>query len=120
MANGEDGIFIDGSPNNTIGGSNPADRNVISGNTLEGIFIQSAAGNLVQGNYIGLNAAATAALANAGFSNQAEGVDITAGPGTMIGGTGAGGGDVIRGNGGCLVVLVLPPLPGNPGPGDFR
>jgi CSLREA domain-containing protein len=43
-----------------------ADRNIISGNTVDGIQINGAGatGNVVQGNYIGLDATGTAALGN--------------------------------------------------------
>lgn len=40
--NGESGIFIFNVPNNSIGGTNPADRNVISGNAMLGIQLQGA------------------------------------------------------------------------------
>jgi len=55
------GIGVFSSSNNTIGGTSPAARNVISGNNQSGIYISSningasAANNLVQGNYIGIN-----------------------------------------------------------------
>ncbi len=61
------GIQIsDGASHNTIGGTLPAHRNVIAGNTQYGIWIagSNTTGNLVLGNYIGLNATGTAALPN--------------------------------------------------------
>src|SRR5437588_171524 len=69
------------SSNNVIGGTTPAARNVISGNSDAGVQLElfcctgtnpTASGNVIQGNYIGLNAAGTAAL-----PNQREGVVIT-------------------------------------------
>ena len=62
------GIRLD-SASNTIGGTNAADRNVISGNSganSYGIVLNGtgANNNLIQGNYIGTNAAGTGALAN--------------------------------------------------------
>ena len=47
---------------NIIGGTTQADRNVVSGNTYDGFYIYTAAatGNIVQGNYVGTNAAGTA------------------------------------------------------------
>src|SRR5262249_24269481 len=67
IANTGDGILI-GSSNNIIGGSGN-NRNVISGNGSEGIGISGPAanGNSVRGNYIGTNAAGTAAIANGSF-----------------------------------------------------
>lgn len=51
---------------NTIGGVTTASRNVISGNTSAGIWITGSGvnQNSVLGNFIGLNAAGTAAVAN--------------------------------------------------------
>ena len=71
LANGGDGIDVFGS-GNTIGGTLAAARNVISGNVSYGIYLtgSSAASNLIEGNYIGTNAAATAALANAQASTS--------------------------------------------------
>ena len=64
IANGL-GVRIDfGASSNTIGGITNAERNVISGNTQQGVLLKSGPNNRVQGNYIGTNAAGTAALAN--------------------------------------------------------
>ena len=89
------GIVIGNATNNTIGGTTPAERNVISGNTNDGInFLTTAAtGNLVQGNFIGTNAAGTLALGNGGY-----GIGIGSSNNT-IGGTAAGAGNLISGNG---------------------
>ncbi len=65
--NATQGILIsDGAGNNTIGGSLPADRNVISGNTQYGVWVSGSAttGNIIRGNFIGTKAAGAAALAN--------------------------------------------------------
>ncbi len=48
------GIVV-GGWKNTIGGDNPADRNVISANTNADIELKGAAENLIIGNYIGLD-----------------------------------------------------------------
>ena len=79
-------ISINNSPNNRIGGPTPAARNVISGSTLIGVVIQNAGsiGNVIEGNYIGLNAAGTAAIAN----NQAIQIQNGASA-SVIGGTSA-------------------------------
>ncbi len=54
---------------NLVGGYTAAARNIISGNGLQGVFIAGATttGNIVAGNYIGLNPAGSAAIAN-GYS----------------------------------------------------
>lgn len=65
------GILIGGSDNNIIGGDNWDDGNVISGNSIYGIFISGAppdsysADNLIKNNNIGLNPDKTAAVPNA-------------------------------------------------------
>ena len=91
------GIGITNSSNNVIGGTTAATRNVISGNG-GGIDISGNA-NVVQGNFIGTNATGTAALPNAGgvSINTAQSTD------NLIGGTAAGAGNLISGNGGTGV-----------------
>ncbi|MGH9366468.1 MAG: hypothetical protein ACRD3M_02180, partial [Thermoanaerobaculia bacterium] len=83
----------------TIGGSAAGARNVISANTGPGINLQasSATGMVIQGNYIGTDAAGTGDLGNGN-----DGIFVAYG-GTalnlLIGGTGAGEGNVIAFNG---------------------
>lgn len=91
LGNERGGIFVlDGS--NIIGGANPGDRNLISGNNGEGIEIQ---GNRTQvlGNYIGTNATGTASL-----GNQSNGIDLSRANNTIIGGTAPGSGNIVSGN----------------------
>ncbi len=65
LGNGGDGIFLSGGSGNLIGGTTAAARNVISSNTLYGIGLSSGAtGNQVLGNFIGTDAAGTAARPN--------------------------------------------------------
>jgi VCBS repeat-containing protein len=104
VANTNQGIAVfSGAANNTIGGTSAGARNVISGNGQVGLRFSGSAttGNIVQGNYIGLNAAGSAAIAN-GWRNQSglmEGIQITGSAnGQTIGGTTAGAGNVISGN----------------------
>jgi uncharacterized repeat protein (TIGR01451 family) len=83
-ANTRDGIYINGSANNVIGGTTPAERNIISGNTWVGIEILGAGstGNLIQGNYVGLDVTGSLAV-----PNQNDGIDVAGGAsGTTIGG----------------------------------
>ena len=58
-------VLNNSAASNTIGGTDPLARNVISGNTY-GIWITGVGTNnhLIQGNYIGTNAAGTAPVAN--------------------------------------------------------
>jgi CSLREA domain-containing protein len=107
--NGGIGLFVR-SPNNLVGGANPADRNVIaatggSSNPFvanlwyEADFGATMTGNVAQGNYLGTNAAGTAALSSA---NGAFGVKVHSGTagqgGVIIGGFSAGARNVIAGN----------------------
>ena len=88
------GIFY-GANFNVIGGTTSAARNVISGNTSQGVSIgySPTYGNIVEGNYIGLNPAGTVAI-----PNTESGVDIFNANSNVIGGTTDGAGNVISGN----------------------
>ncbi len=90
------GIMAFGSPNNVIGGTAPADRNVISGNTQYGVALDGSASNSVVGNYIGTDLSGTVAIPNAIAGVYVE----TSSSGTIIGGTLSGAGNVISGNSG--------------------
>jgi hypothetical protein len=60
------GVHIDGAAEDNIIGAGATTRNVISGNGRSGVYISDSgtSGNLVQGNYIGTNAAGTAVVGN--------------------------------------------------------
>ena len=93
----QDGIGSFGSKNCIIGGSGATDRNVISGNNGDG-FDGGGTGssnNAFYGNYIGTDISGTADLGNGGI-----GIRMHNGNGSyIIGGSGAGEGNVISGNG---------------------
>jgi hypothetical protein len=76
LANGDDGVFIYG-PNNTVGGTTAAARNIISANHNPGVSLIGAVttGNLIEGNYIGTDVSGKAGLGNSNF-----GVLIDVGP----------------------------------------
>ena len=92
-----EGIQIsDGAHDNIIGGTGPNERNVISGNTLYGIYISGATttGNVILGNYIGTNLDGNAAL-----PNHKGGVILTEGANqNTIGGDTAAARNCISGN----------------------
>jgi hypothetical protein len=90
------GVSIQNVSYNLIGGTTPAARNVISGNSMLGISIVGAAAqrNDVQGNYVGLNSTGAHALPNWSF-----GINIVDGSYNTIGGTMPGAGNVIAGFG---------------------
>jgi parallel beta-helix repeat protein len=95
IPNALEGVQInDGAHDNTIGGA-LADRNVISGNGDNGVLLADATtkGNVLQSNFIGTNATASAALPNA-----ANGIDIQGSSQNLIGGTVPGTKNVIAGN----------------------
>jgi len=75
-----------------IGGTTAADRNVISGNTTEGMFVGAFTGGTIQGNYFGTNAAGTAAVPNG------TGVVLAGGGGSGILIGGSPGENLISGN----------------------
>ncbi|MCS6804334.1 MAG: right-handed parallel beta-helix repeat-containing protein, partial [Blastocatellia bacterium] len=110
VSNNGDGISIEISPNNTIGGTTEAARNVISGNRGRGIRItgSTASGNRVQGNFIGTNATGMSALAN-----QFDGIFINSAPTNTIGGTAAGAGNLISGNNDYGILIVGAESAGN-------
>jgi hypothetical protein len=59
------GIWIEDRPERTtVGGVNPADRNVISGNRMNGIRIEDAPRTEVAGNLVGLDGAGLAKIEN--------------------------------------------------------
>src|SRR6266576_2040799 len=105
LGNGTGGLYFNRSPNNTIGGTTPAARNVISGNgkpgsgnSSPGIEIDGdqntmVAGNVIQGNHIGVTASGNAAL-----GNLSEGILIDMVTQTTIGGSSAAARNVISGN----------------------
>jgi len=91
------GAVVQGSPNNTIGGTAAGARNVISANG-EGIVVIDADGTKIQGNLIGTNPAGSVVM-----GNQNAGIRIAGGAtATKIGGTDAGARNVISGNRGGI------------------
>jgi parallel beta-helix repeat protein len=92
-----EGIIISGASGNTIGGSSTGTRNIISGNGADGVLIDGAmAGarnNVVAGNYIGIDPSGTQRLANGN-----DGVLISGGFGTTIGGATSAAANLISGN----------------------
>jgi len=67
MGNGQNGVSIAaGASGNEVGGDITAERNVISGNTLNGVHVsgEGSDGNQLVGNYIGTDMAGTSGIAN--------------------------------------------------------
>ncbi|HQU42586.1 MAG TPA: right-handed parallel beta-helix repeat-containing protein, partial [Pirellulales bacterium] len=95
LGNGGHGVRLLGSTNDTIGGTSAADRNIISGNAIDGLYVDpGSTGNTIEGNYVGTNATGTAALANG-----RDGIEINGSANNTIGGTAAGEANTIAYNG---------------------
>ena len=88
------GNAIEVAANANIGSSNPADRNLISGNFFALVVQPTSAAAFIQGNLFGTNAGGSASLPNA------RAIDISAGASSahMIGGIGASDGNRIVGS----------------------
>jgi uncharacterized repeat protein (TIGR01451 family) len=78
---------------NTIGGTSASDRNVISGNTSQGVSLNVANKNLIAGNYIGTQNDGTSPL-----GNGADGILLSLADMNTIGGSTAGAGNTIAHN----------------------
>ena len=109
LANGKSGVIIGGgAANNVIGSTNSSGRNFLSGNTEYGIYLTNTTGNVILGNYLGVNAIGTAAL-----GNVLSGVALFGGTQNIIGGAGAGAGNVLSGNGNYGIDIGNPVATGN-------
>jgi CSLREA domain-containing protein len=97
LGTGSDGIFVNDSDSNLIGGTGETDGNVISGNNGDGIRMNGAGatGNQVVGNIIGLDVTGTADLGNSG-----DGIDLNdSASSNIIGGATLEHRNIISGNG---------------------
>jgi hypothetical protein len=106
--NQNDGIHISNSSGSTIGGTTPGARNIASGNQIDGIHVVGATGspatnNLIEGNFVGVNAAGTGSVgikaiggaAGTPAGNFVFGIEISGGNGTTVGGATAGARNVV-------------------------
>lgn len=104
LGNGGHGVAIFLASQNSVGGTELLERNVISGNGGHGIFLQSgglATQTLIQGNFIGTRPNGQTVL-----GNGQNGIHLEDGLGTQIGGIANGAGNLISGNGGHGVMLA--------------
>ncbi|MBN8249884.1 MAG: hypothetical protein J0L84_20885, partial [Verrucomicrobia bacterium] len=97
LGNANNGILIVDSPGNRIGGTDTAQRNVISGNEDHGVRINgtNSVGTQILGNFIGLDVTGTADL-----GNTDHGILLDRAVETMIGAATPAAGNVISGNNG--------------------
>ena len=107
----QDGIKVQNSAHNAIGGRTAAERNLISGNAADGIFLTSAGSfqDTIVGNYLGTDVTGTLDL-----GNGADGLSIGGGGHTnVIGGTTAAERNIISGNDRFGVFLIGTGTTGN-------
>ncbi len=92
LGNATDGISIFDSPYNVVGGTNPAARNVSSGNGFTGLYLDypTTVGTVVIGNYFGVAPDGVTPMGNAYENVQIDGAILT-----RIGGVGPGEGNLI-------------------------
>jgi titin len=102
IPNGDDGVSIFAAGGNAVGGPQAAQRNVISGNSGDGIILYGGSSeNKIAGNVIGADAAGILA-----FGNGGNGIYITSGAtSNLIGGAASGEGNLIAFNAGAGVRL---------------
>jgi hypothetical protein len=93
VRNSGNGVEIDSSSGNTIGGTSAGAADIMSGNGGDGVVIGLGDDNVISGDMIGTDATGEVALGNARI-----GVEINFSSGNTIGGTSAGAADIISGN----------------------
>jgi parallel beta-helix repeat protein len=81
--------LVQSATGNSVGGSSPGARNVISDNGDPGVYLYQASQNTIRGNYIGTDVGGNQPLGNV------YGVYVTSSNDATVGGTGAGEGNVI-------------------------
>jgi hypothetical protein len=94
------GVYIVGgtATNDVVGGTAPADRNLISGNGHEAVQTLFGSGHKIQGNFMGTDVTGSLPLGNA------AGVLINSAS-NIVGGTVSGAGNLISGNTGTGVAV---------------
>ncbi len=82
IGRGPDVSGVDNSgSNNTIGGTSPAARNLISGNDFYGVYVSTTTGTRIQGNFIGTTKNGTGKL-----GNYMTGVELVGASNNTVGG----------------------------------
>ena len=107
--NSGDGIRVANASNNNIGTTSLADRNVVSGNAIDGIhilgdLINPATGNMIQNNFVGVAADGKSSVGNrtepapapgTTEGNNLFGIEISGGNNNLVGGVVAGARNVV-------------------------
>jgi len=103
------GVYVSNSTGNTIGGTTAGRRNVISGNTSNGVYVVGNE-NVVMGNYIGTDISGTVAVPNGNIGVRIGNGGAAVSSGNIIGGSAAGQGNLISGNGSYGIQAVVSDL----------
>ncbi|WP_435019967.1 beta strand repeat-containing protein [Tundrisphaera sp. TA3] len=123
LGNSGNGILVDGSAGNLIGGAAPGAGNLISGNQFNGIFVSGAAatGNEIQGNLIGVDATGMrgADLAGGPLGNVGNGILLSDAPANRIGGSLPGQRNIISANLAAGIQIFNVGASGNQVQGNF-
>ena len=85
------GVEISNASTNLIGGLDPSQRNVISGNLEGGVHIDPSSNNFIVGNYIGTNAGGNAAIPNGNNGVYIQNSSFTTVTDNVISGNGTNG-----------------------------
>jgi len=93
LPNSSGAVTLNYATQNRIGGSSPGAGNVISGNDI-GIFDNVGCSNIYQGNFVGTDASGTLSRGNR------NGIVLNEASASLVGGRGAGEGNLISGNSG--------------------
>jgi hypothetical protein len=97
--NAQNGIRLINSTGVLIGGTSVQSRNVISGNSQQGIFGDNLDNSVISGNYVGTDANGTGDVNGTTANTLLTGVFLTNGSSNnVIGGTTPGSGNVMSGN----------------------
>jgi parallel beta-helix repeat protein len=109
FGNASNGIFINGSNSNVVGGALSTSYNVIAGNHGSGIFVSGsssafASSNAISGNYIGISRMASGQYTV--IPNAVAGIILSNASNNRIGGTDTSGENVISGNSLDGILLV--------------
>jgi hypothetical protein len=134
LGNGRNGVTIADAAGNTLGGSSPGARNVISGNAANGVDMAGADATTIAGNFIGTDAAGSTPVGNGRLgvriaslsSANTIGGDVSEAENLFVGNAddaigvvdGAGNGNVIARNVGSAATAPFIDLDPADGPGN--
>jgi parallel beta-helix repeat protein len=103
VGNSNYGIYLANTTNNTIGGYTAAERNLISGNGSDGIYLYLSSTNQISGNYIGTDVTGKVGLGNDGMGVYLDSACTT----NTIGGDSVGERNIIADNGVAGIQIKL-------------